>query len=157
VTWKGYKVTRSHEGNIKIASATLDMKEGQLTSVQVVFDKSRINLTDLKGGGKGKLKGHLKSADFFDVADYKTATLNITDVASRGVVGSYKINGDITIKGISKPVKFNVETKDDKMVETIRINRTDFNVKYGSGSFFDNLGDKTIYDEFDIYVAIVVE
>jgi polyisoprenoid-binding protein YceI len=157
VSWKGYKVTGSHEGNIKISSGTLDMKDGLLTGGQVIIDMSSINVTDLSGGGKGKLEGHLKSPDFFDVAQHKTAKLNITNVVSRGTAGSYKVIGDITIKGITKPVKFNIETKEGAMVGTIQIDRTDFNVRYGSGSFFDNLGDKTIYDEFDINVAIVAE
>lgn len=157
VTWKGYKVTGSHEGNISIKSGSLEMEGDILVGGQIEIDMTSINVTDLSGGGKGKLEGHLKSPDFFNVAEHQTATLKINKAVSRGTAGSYKIIGDITIKGITKPVKFNIDTKEGKMVGSLQIDRTEFNVRYGSGSFFDNLGDKTIYDEFDINVSISIK
>ena len=157
VTWKGYKVTGSHDGTINIKSGELEMKDGQLVGGKIIMDMASITVTDLSGGSKGKLEGHLKSDDFFGVNSFPVAQLNINKVSSRGPAGEYKVVGDLTIKGITKEIKFNVTTKDGMMMADMVIDRSDFNVRYGSGSFFDNLGDKTIYDEFDLSAVIAVK
>jgi len=160
VTWKGYKVTGSHEGTIALKSGELTYDtDGGLTGGSIVIDMTTIACTDLKAGGAAKLEGHLKSDDFFGVANYPEANLTITNVAAKGTPGDYKITADLTIKETTKPVKFyaNIADKDGKRVATadLKIDRTEYDVRYGSGSFFDNLGDKTIYDEFDISVQLV--
>ncbi len=159
VTWKGYKVTGSHTGNINIQNGSLDFDNGQLTGGQFTIDMASITCTDLDGGYKDKLEGHLKSADFFGVDEHPTAAFAITKVVSRGTPGDYKITGNLTIKNITKEIRFlaNVQESANGAVATadIKVDRSDFNVRYGSGSFFDNLGDKTIYDEFDLTIKLV--
>ena len=162
ITWKGYKVTGEHAGTVGLKSGNLEFDaEGNLTGGVVVMDMTTIAVTDLTGDMAGKLQGHLSSDDFFGVANNPTATLKITNVAAKGTPGDYKVTADITIKGTTKQVKFyaNVMDKDGmkKVSADIKIDRSDFNVKYGSGSFFDSLGDKTIYDEFDINVELLVK
>lgn len=160
VNWKGYKVLGSHEGTIVIKDGNLDFDGDQLTGGSFTIDMTTINCTDLEGEYKGKLEGHLKSDDFFGVSNFPTANFTITKVASRGKAGEYKVVGNLTIKGITKEIKFNavISEKDGQTIATapIKIDRSEFNVKYGSGSFFDNLGDNTIYDEFDLNVNLVV-
>ena len=118
-----------------------------------------INCEDLQGEWADKLVSHLKSDDFFGVATYPTAKFVITSVVSRGKPGEYKIVGDLTIKETTKEIKFNalLNEVDGKNVATadITIDRSEFDVRYGSGSFFDNLGDKTIYDEFELSINLV--
>ncbi|MBP9193392.1 MAG: YceI family protein, partial [Saprospiraceae bacterium] len=97
----------------------------------------------------------LKSDDFFGVAQFPEAKLDITKVISRGKPGEYKVVAKITIKNMTKEVKFDAMVANGKATATIKLDRTDFDVRYGSGSFFDNLGDKTIYDEFDLTVSLV--
>lgn len=103
--------------------------------------------------------GHLKSEDFFGVEKYPVSKLVISGSTSF-VKGSAVVKGNLTIKGISNPVEFKAtyQKKDDGswFFGNIVIDRTKYNVRYGSGSFFDNLGDKTIYDEFKIKVALLV-
>ncbi|MBK9744791.1 MAG: YceI family protein [Saprospiraceae bacterium] len=154
VNWKGYKVTGSHEGNIKFKSGSLAFNEMTLTGGELIVDMNSLDCTDLQGGGKGKLEGHLKSDDFFGVAAHPNATIKFTKVVSRGVAGEYKITANITIKNITKEIKFNATAKDGTANATIKLDRSDFDIKYGSGSFFDNLGDKTIYDEFDLAITL---
>lgn len=160
INWKGYKVTGSHTGTIKINAGNLQMEDGQLVGGSFTIDMNTINCTDLQGEYKGKLEGHLKSADFFGVEKYPTATFKITNVVSRGTPGAYKITGNLTIKETTKAVRFNVNLaeEDGKQIATgdVQIDRSDFDVRYGSGSFFDSLGDKTIYDEFDLSVRLVL-
>lgn len=159
IIWKGYKVTGSHEGTIQLKSGDLKFNDaGQLTGGEFVVDMTSMKCTDLKGESAGKLMGHLKSPDFFGVDNHPTSKLVITKVASQGKPGEYKITGDLTIKEITKPIKFftKVTEKDGMRVATseITVDRSEYNVRYGSGSFFDNLGDNTIYDEFDLEVVI---
>jgi len=160
VVWNGYKVTGSHTGTINIKSGDLEFDGDRLVGGNFEIDMTSIVVTDLSGEYKGKLEGHLKSADFFGVEKHPTATFNITKVVSRGTPGDYKIIGDLTIKDITKEIKFLANLKDEgsktKATAEVIVDRSEFNVRYGSGSFFDNLGDKTIYDEFDLEVMLVV-
>lgn len=159
VSWKGYKVTGSHYGKVKLQAGNLAYENDQLVGGGFVIDMSSIAVEDLQGEYAKKLEGHLKSPDFFGIEKYPTAKFEVTKVISRGTPGSYKVIGDLTIKETTKQIKFNtqVEEKDGKKVATadITIDRSEFNVRYGSGSFFDNLGDKTIYDEFELSVNLV--
>lgn len=153
VTWKGYKVTGSHEGTINLQSGSLEFNGEELTGGQFVADMSSLVSTDLTGEYKGKLEGHLKSDDFFGVEKFPTATLNITGVKSTGK-NSYEISADLTIKGKTHPVSFDMSVYGNKATANVKIDRTLYDIRYGSGSFFDDLGDKTIYDEFDLVVDL---
>ncbi len=153
VTWKAYKVTGSHTGTVALQSGALDFDGDKLTGGEFTVDMTSINTTDLEGEYKDKLDGHLKSADFFGVEEHTTSKLVFTNVEASGK-NSYKVTGDLTIKGITKPVTFDVSIYGSKATATLKVDRAEYNVRYGSGSFFDNLGDKTIYDEFDLVVDL---
>ncbi|WP_224483518.1 YceI family protein [Robertkochia aurantiaca] len=153
VTWKGYKVTGSHEGTVQIKSGALQFDGELLTGGNFVVDMTSLIATDLEGEYKGKLEGHLKSDDFFGVANYPTASLDITTVKQTGK-NAYEVTGDLTIKEQTHPVTFDLSVYGSKATANVKVDRTKYGVKYGSGSFFDNLGDKTIYDEFDLVVDL---
>ena len=153
VTWKAYKVTGSHTGTVNLNSGTLIFDEGKLTGGEFDVDMTSLISTDLEGEYKGKLEGHLKSDDFFGVESNPSSTLVFTKVKASGK-NSYKVKGDLTIKGITKPVTFDVSVYGSKATATLKVDRAEYDVKYGSGSFFDDLGDKTIYDEFDLVVDL---
>ncbi|SHI41185.1 YceI family protein [Algibacter luteus] len=149
VVWKGYKVTGSHEGTIAIKSGFLNFNADQLIGGEFTIDMTTISSTDLEGEYKGKLDGHLKSADFFGVENFPTAKLVLTEVKSSGK-NSYEVSGNITIKNITEPVSFDLSVYGNKANAALKIDRSKFDVRYGSSSFFDGLKDKAIYDEFDI-------
>ncbi|GAA4952496.1 YceI family protein [Algibacter agarivorans] len=149
VVWKGYKVTGSHEGTIGIKSGFLNFDNDVLTGGEFVIDMTTINTTDLEGNYKDKLDGHLKSDDFFGIADHPTATLVFTDVSASDK-NAYTVSGDLTIKGKTNPVAFTISIYGSKATATLKIDRTKYDVRYGSTSFFDGLKDKAIYDEFDL-------
>ncbi len=149
IVWKGYKVTGSHEGTIDIKSGSLNLNEGILTGGELSIDMTSIITTDLEGEYKGKLEGHLKSDDFFGVEKNPTSTLVFTKVKATGK-NSYSITGDLTIKGITNAITFDLSVYGNKATASLKIDRTKFDVKYGSTSFFDGLKDKAIYDEFDL-------
>ncbi|MEM6894346.1 MAG: YceI family protein [Bacteroidota bacterium] len=153
ITWKAYKVTGSHVGTITLKSGSLEFDGDKLTGGEFVVDMTTINTTDLTGDYKNKLDGHLNSDDFFAVASNPTSSMVFTKVEGTGK-NAYKVTGDLTIKGITKPITFDVSVYGSKATATLKVDRTKYDVKYGSGSFFDNLGDKTIYDEFDLVVDL---
>jgi len=154
VTWKAYKVTGSHAGKVNLQEGSLLFDDGKLIGGEFVVDMTSLVTTDDLGDRKAKLEGHLKSDDFFGVAIHKTSKLIFTSVASSGK-NSYEVSGDLTIKGITKAVIFDVSVYGSKATATMKIDRAQYDVRYGSGSFFDDLGDKTIYDEFDLVVDLV--
>jgi polyisoprenoid-binding protein YceI len=158
VVWKGYKVTGEHTGSVKIKAGDLTMANGTLTGGSFVIDMTSITCTDLEGEWKDKLVGHLQSEDFFNTAEFPTSTLKIARVIPQDTNGNYKVQGNLTIKGITKPVKFFAEVNANGTSTTatasIKVDRSEYDVRYGSGSFFDNLGDKTIYDEFDMNISL---
>jgi Uncharacterized conserved protein len=155
VKWLGKKVTGEHSGTIAVKEGSLDVTGGKVTGGKVVIDMNSIADTDLADASwNAKLVGHLKSDDFFAVATYPTAELVLTKVEGTN------FSGNLTIKGITKPVTFTAssakEGKSTSYKGTITVDRSKYNVKYGSKSFFDNLGDKVIYDEFTLDFNLVV-
>ncbi|MDF1697468.1 MAG: YceI family protein [Saprospiraceae bacterium] len=154
ITWTGKKVTGQHTGTIGIKSGSLDFEGGALVGGDFTIDMTSIVCTDLGEGGAKKLEGHLKSDDFFGVANHPTANLKITSVKAGKEAGNYDIMADITIKGITKAISFSANVGEMGATANVTIDRTDFDVRYGSGSFFDNLGDKTIYDDFELVLDL---
>ncbi len=149
VVWKGYKVTGSHEGTIDIKSGTLSFDGDKLVGGEFVIDMNTINTTDLEGEYKGKLDGHLKADDFFGVANHPTASLVFKKVKASGK-NAYDVTADLTIKGITHPIDFTISIYGNKATASVKVDRTKYDIRYGSSSFFDGLKDKAIYDEFDL-------
>ena len=152
ITWKGYKVTGEHEGTIMLKSGELEFNGNVLVGGNFVMNMTTINTTDLQGEWKDKLDGHLKADDFFGVDKFKTATLKFTKV--KPTVDAYFIDADLTIKDITKSISFKMNVKSNSANASLKINRTEFGIKYKSASFIENLKDKAIYDEFDLNVAL---
>lgn len=150
LTWKGTKPTGAHDGTVALKEGSLVVENGELVSGTFVVDMSTIKNLDMAGSkGAGKIEGHLKSADFFDVAVFPTSKFVITSV--KNTEGKLAVTGNLTIKDVTKSITIPATMSDDNGVITFKsdvfnLNRADFNVKYGSKSFFDNLKDKFIDD-----------
>lgn len=158
VEWKAYKMGGRHYGTVNIKDGSVELSDGVLVGGQFTMDMTSILVTDITGGGKSSLEGHLNSPDFFSVEKFNTADLKITSVEFKGN-GRYDIVADVTIKNITQSVSFEATGYSQKgkfsAAATIKLDRSKFDVRYGSSSFFDNLGDKVIYDDFDIMVNLV--
>ncbi len=162
VKWVGKKVTGQHNGKIKIASGDLTVKGNVVTGGIITIDMTSISNDDITDQeGNAKLLGHLKSADFFNVEKFATAKFEIgsmkpnTKAAGKN---NYNVAGKLTIKGITKDVTFpaTVVIAGNKLTANadVKLDRTLWDIKYGSGKFFDGLGDKMIHDDFDIKFEI---
>lgn len=159
IAWVGKKVTGQHNGTVNIKDGALEMENGQVTGGSFTIDMTTINVLDLEGEYKGKLMGHLKSDDFFSVEKFPNAKFTITSInKSEATDASHFIAGDLSIKGITNKITFPATIKivDGKANATasFALDRTKWDIRYGSGSFFDGLGDKMIYDDFELSINL---
>jgi len=162
IEWVGKKVTGQHSGTISLKEGSINTDGNKVTGGSFTFDMTSINVTDLKAGqGKEKLEGHLGSGDFFNIAEHKTSMFKVKSVSAmdedaRGY--NHKVSGDLTIKGITKPISFpaRIEFRDNAVAvyADFNVDRTMWDIKYGSGKFFDSLGDNMIEDNFQIKLQI---
>ncbi len=158
--WRGFKPGGEHWGHMAVSSGSLSIEEGRIFGGRVEIAMNGIVVDDLKGEMAAKLKGHLESADFFEVEVYPTASFELTDIPAEGlhVDGLKEIKGNFTLKGVTKNIiipiaSVSVNAEDGAYTvesATFRINRADWGVKYGSKSFFANLGDAFIDDEIEL-------
>jgi polyisoprenoid-binding protein YceI len=166
VAWKGIKkIGSAHNGGIadKEGDVTLD-KKGQLTSANVVIDMATITNEDLKGSPEyhTKLLGHLANEDFFNVTKFPTASFKLTSVKPSKVKNEVVVKGELTMIGQTAPIEFPAKVTVDKGVVTgealVKVDRTKWGLKYGSGNFFKELaGDKIINDEFELNLKLVAK
>jgi polyisoprenoid-binding protein YceI len=157
ITWKGTKPTGAHDGIIMLQEGSLNLEAGKLTGGTFVIEMSSIKNLDLDAEGAAKIVGHLSSPDFFDVATYATSKFVITSVVE--AEGKLAVTGNLTVKDITKIITIpatllsvgNVTTfKSDKF----NIDRAEFNIKYASKTFFDNLKDKFIDDAIELSFTV---
>ncbi len=159
VVWLGKKVTGEHTGAISIADGKLISDGKTFTGGSFAIDMASMTCTDVTDPGYNeKFIGHLKSDDFFSTAKFPKSNFVITKITSTGK-DQYNVKGNLTIKGITNEIEFpaTIQTvgKEIKATAKIVVNRTKYDIKYGSGSFFDNLGDKAINDDFELNVDLV--
>ena len=154
LVWTGKKVSGSHTGTINLKEGTFNVEKNRIVSGKFLIDMTTIVDTDLEGSWKEKLEGHLRSEDFFSVEKFSTATL-IVESSTEFMSGKAEVSGKLTIKGMTHPVKFAVVQADGKYKALVTVDRTLYDIRYGSGKFFSNLGDNMIDDMFTLDVTIV--
>ena len=155
ISWIGKKVTGQHSGTVTLKDGALVFEGKKLKGGTFTVDMNSIAVTDLTADqGKEKLEGHLKADDFFGVAKYPTAKLVFKTIAAGKTAGTYTVTADLTIKDKTNPVTFDIAVKGNMATTSFSVDRTKYDIKYGSGSFFDGLGDKTINDNFDLTVSL---
>lgn len=157
ITWKGEKPTGTHNGIIMLEKGSLVMTDGKISGGEFVVNMSSMKNEDLDAENGAKLVGHLTSADFFDVATYPTSKFVITSVVENE--GKLAVTGNLTLKDVTKSITIPAMASTVDGVTTFEsekfmINRADFNVKYGSKSFFDDLKDKFINDEMEMSFVV---
>jgi len=166
ITWKGEKVIGSHTGTLSLASGSITFNNGELVATKVTMDMTTIVNTDLEDPTYNqKLVGHLKSDDFFSVDKHPKATFEATNFKEiRGAKegqDNYTVTGNLTIKGITHqitfPVRIAVKSGKLEAYGKVVFDRTKWNIRYGSGSFFDGLGDNMIYNDIELTFALIAE
>lgn len=155
IEWKGFKPTESHNGTINLESGVFSIKEDVIESGTFLIDMNSIVVLDIPADKKGNanLVGHLKNEDFFDAEKYPNAVFEVTGFETKD--GQAMLSGNFTMKeqknNITIPVSMSSEGDMLTLTsETFTIDRSKWNVKYGSESFFDNLGDKVISNDIEL-------
>jgi polyisoprenoid-binding protein YceI len=156
IAWLAKKVTGEHNGTVGISAGALNVNGNKLIGGNFTIDLKTIKALDITDPGYNqKFIGHITSGDFFEIEKFPTASFVITKVAGN------QVTGNLTVKGITKSITFPAEiaVKGGKVTAkaNITIDRTDFNIKYGSKKFFDSIGDKAIYDDFALTISLVSE
>mgnify|MGYP002814633133 FL=1 len=147
--WTGKKITNSsHYGSLKFKSGEVNFSDGIIESGKFIVDMTTINVEDIEGRGKSRLEGHLRGDDFFSVEDFKEATLVINSSKKNG--DSMKVMGTLTIKGLNSDVEFDMKKSGNGWTADLTFDRSKHNVRFRSGSFFENLGDNLILDDIEL-------
>tara|TARA_B110000003_G_scaffold9602_1_gene9893 strand:+ start:15893 stop:16525 length:633 start_codon:yes stop_codon:yes gene_type:complete len=150
LTWKGTKPTGSHDGTIALKESSLILDSGKITGGEFIIDMSSIKNLDMAGSdGASKIEAHLKAPDFFDIASYPISTFVITEV--KELDSKLLVTGNLTIKDVTKSITIPASLYESDGIsvftsELFNIDRADFNVKYRSKTWFDNLKDRFIDD-----------
>ena len=159
LAWTGFKPTGSHHGTIGLEQGMLNVSNGKVVGGSFIIDMKSITVLDIPASEKGnaKLVGHLSNADFFDVEKFPSAVFTITDV--KDAEGKTMLSGNLTLKEVKNNVTFPVTIANEGGAITITsdvfsIDRTKWNVQYGSKSIFDNLGDKFINDDIELKITV---
>lgn len=164
--WTGTKVTGEHTGHVKLAKGTITMNGDDLGAADMSVDMGSITVTDIENpGANAKLVAHLKSPDFFDAEHHALAMFRTTKVEKLADAApgkpNYRVTGDLTIKGITHPVTFDCLVRHDgasvHAAAHVVFDRTKYDIKYRSGAFFPEIGDKAISDEVALIFDIKAE
>ena len=159
IKWTGRELsTKSHYGSLQMKNGSLTVNTDGTINGIIKIDMTTIDCEDLQGRSKASLERHLRSDDFFSVESHPIATLTFNSEGGIGAGNKLAFNGDLEIKGISHPISFESELKsvDPKVSALVDMtfDRSKYNVRFRSGTFFQNLGDKLIYDDIEISVDI---
>lgn len=164
IDWVGRKLLGEHHGTVAVKNGEVRLQDGKPVSGKFQIDMQTIAVQDLKDPvDNKKLTGHLKSDDFFGVSLFPIVSVELTkfEFIAGATAGqpNYQVSGIVSIKGITQPLAFpaTISVGEGTAVASavITLDRTKFNVRYGSNKFFDNLGNRVISDNFDVTVKVV--
>ena len=155
IKWIGKEITtKEHYGSLAFKTGTLTFKNNKPDKGYFVVDMTSLQNKDLPEDYRGRLEGHLKSDDFFSVDKFPEAELSITQ-STQTDQNNYSIEGLLKIKGATHPISFDMKKVDAIWEAKMVFDRAKYNIQFRSGSFFENLGDKLIYDDILIETQLV--
>ena len=155
ITWTGREVSTSyHYGTLDFVSGNFEISNGAIVNGEFIVDMTSINNQDMEGDREARLEGHLISDDFISVESYPTAAISInsSELISDG---KWNVSADLSIKGFTHPVNFEMISSEDGWSANLVFDRSKYDVRFRSGSFFENLGDKLIYDDIELSINLI--
>lgn len=153
INWEGKKIVGGHVGTINLQSGQIAIEKNKIVGGEFTIDMPSMICTDA-----AKLTNHLKNEDFFDVNKYPTAKFVITKVDNSKA--NPELTGNLTIKDKTKSISFPITVNNisengiEAEANNVKVNRLDFDIRYGSASFFADLGNRAIADEFILHIKI---
>lgn len=167
IEWIGTKPTGQHNGTINITKGQVIIDNGKITGGEMVIDMTSIVVLDITDAEtNGKLRGHLLSPDFFESETYPEARFVFTSVEpytgeQNGAVNfTHTVSGNLTMKDATRNVTFPamIDIQEGAMkavTDNFIIDRSEWNVKFGSRKFFDNLADNFIHDDISLRIMFL--
>jgi polyisoprenoid-binding protein YceI len=163
INWYATKATGKHDGTVRVSSGQVTVAGGNVTAGKVKVDMNSIAVTDIKDAEtNANLVNHLKSPDFFEVAKFPDANFEVTSVtakADKATGNTHVVNGKMTIKGIAQEVSFPAKVTGTDASLTINgtlvLDRSKFDIRFGSETFFGSLGDKAISNDMKLVVNLI--
>lgn len=155
IDWTAKKVGGGHTGTIKITSGSLVHNGKSLTKGSFLINMSSIT------SDNARVTTHLKSDDFFAAEKNPNSKFEITKVTPAGA-DRVNIAGNLTIKGITQPIAFPATVKAQKNIivavaNGVRVDRTKYDIKFRSKTFFLDIGDRAVDDEFELNINLVAK
>ena len=162
LSWIGTELsTKTNTGTIDFTDGTIVVDSDNTISGNVKINMSTINVTDLQGRSKEMLERHLRSSDFFEVESFSEAKFSFISKSFDKLSNQISFVGDLTIKDITNPISFNATLLETspflKAKAVLSFDRSKYNVRFRSGNFFENLGDKLILDDIDVNIRLVTK
>ena len=152
IKWTGKEITTSsHYGTLKFVEGEINIQPDAVSG-KVIVDMESLSVDDLTGGSKARLEGHLRSDDFFSVSSHKSSTIEVKSSKKNG--DDFDVDGVLTIKGISHPISFVLSVDEKIATSKLTFDRSKYDVRFRSGTFFENLGDKLILDDIELEVEL---
>ena len=153
--WKGKEITtKEHYGSLVFKSGYLTLKNNKPHSCKFIVDMTSLKNEDLPEDYRGRLEGHLKSDDFFSIDKFPESTIEIKS-SSKIDKSEFEVKGELTIKGIKHPISFIMKKNNDEWKSNLIFDRSKYDVRFRSGTFFENLGDQLIYDDIVIETSLI--
>ena len=153
IKWTGKELTtKSHFGKLLLSEGNIKIDEDNVSG-EVIVNMESLLVEDLQGEWGKKLEGHLKSPDFFSVVKFKESSLK-TVSSIKISDNNFKVDGILTIKDISHPITFDLSINENILSANLVFDRSKYDVRFRSGSFFENLGDKLILDDIELEVIL---
>ena len=156
--WIGKKITlKEHSGTLQFKEGAISINDGGVIYGNITIDMTSINNTDMKGKKKRQLEEHLKNDDFFSVSQFSTSKIEFQSTTREN--NKMQFDGNLTIKGISHPISFIADiiesSKQLKAKTRLVFDRSIYDVRYRSGTFYENLGNHLILDNISLDILIV--
>ncbi len=167
IEWLGTKPSGTHFGTFPLQKGSLIVNNNSIVGGEMVMDLNALTVRDIEDPKMNQmLVRHLKSADFFAVDSFPTATFVISSVKPleqqsmiEGINVTHTVEGNLTLRGTTRSVSFPANiTMDANSIKAqtpnFIINRTNWRANYGSKSIFANLKDNFIHDEVSLKINI---
>jgi rhodanese-related sulfurtransferase len=165
VEWTGRNLLNRHTGLLPLAAGKLLFRHGWLVAGEFTLDLAGLTCTDLADPQQNAtLVAHLKSDDFLDVARFPAAWFILRKVepvhgATPGAP-NLRLSGDLTLKAVTRPLSFLAvagRTPEGRpaMQAAFAFDRTLWNVRYGSGKFFQRLGRHLVNDLIELQLRLL--
>ncbi len=167
IFWVGRNIVNSHDGTLGLKGGHATFANGKFESADITIDMDAMTCSDIADESlNGFLIAHLKSDDFFETDRYPVAQFHlVTCTEIQGVspgLPNYSLSGTLTIKGETNPVTFDavvapLEENEIVLQAHFDIDRTKWNVRYGSGKLYDKLGKHLVNDDISLQLRVFLK